>query len=80
MLAPGVFLAFLWPRASATGIFAGMFAGYIALLWPAATALWTELLPGWDHGLVATIINAAVAIVVSVLAPRRAAPAQALSG
>lgn len=80
MLAPGVFLAFLWPRASATGIFAGMFVGYIALLWPAATALWSELLPGWDHGLVATIINAAVAIVVSVLAPRRAAPAQALSG
>ncbi len=36
MLAPGVFLGFLWPRASAVGVFAGMVAGYGALLLPAA--------------------------------------------
>jgi SSS family solute:Na+ symporter len=73
MLAPGVFLAFLWQRASAIGVFAGMVAGYCALLLPAAEALWGRLLPGWDTGLVAMGINAAVAVVVSLVVPRRAA-------
>lgn len=75
MLAPGVFLAFLWPRASAVGVFAGMVAGYVALLLPAAVALWASLLPGWDKGLVAMGVNAAVAVAVSLAVPRRAATA-----
>ncbi|HEU4529565.1 MAG TPA: sodium:solute symporter family protein [Steroidobacteraceae bacterium] len=66
MLAPGVFLAFLWPRATAVGIFAGMVAGYTALLLPAAEQLWSAFLPDWDRGLVAMGVNAAVAVLVSL--------------
>ncbi|MCZ8130563.1 MAG: sodium:solute symporter family protein [Steroidobacteraceae bacterium] len=73
MLAPGVFLAFLWPRASAVGVFAGIVAGYCALLLPPAEALWARLLPEWDTGLVAMGVNLAVAVVVSLLVPRTAA-------
>ena len=71
MLAPGVFLAFLWRRASAIGVFAGMLAGYVALLLPAATELWGRVLPEWDTGLVAMAINAAVAVSLSALLPAR---------
>ena len=71
MLAPGVFLAFLWPRARAGGVLAGIAAGYAALLLPAATALWGRWLPGWDTGLVAMAVNAAVALLVSLALPRR---------
>jgi SSS family solute:Na+ symporter len=71
MLAPGVFLAFLWPRASAVGVFAGMLAGYLSLLWPAAGAFWSDVLPGWDQGLVAMGVNAIVAVIVSMALPRR---------
>jgi len=73
MLAPGVFLAFLWPRASAAGVFAGMAVGYLALLLPAAEALWARVLPGWDRGLAAMAVNAAAAIAVSLVVPRRTA-------
>ncbi len=75
MLAPGVFLAFLWPRASAVGVFAGLVAGYLALLLPAMTRLWSAWLPEWDTGLISMAINAAVAIAVSVAWPRRVAAA-----
>jgi SSS family solute:Na+ symporter len=75
MLAPGVFLAFLWSRASAVGVFAGIVAGYVALLLPAADALWGRLAPEWDRGLVAMGVNALVAIAVSLLVPRRGAVA-----
>jgi SSS family solute:Na+ symporter len=71
MLAPGVFLAFLWPRASATGVFAGIVVGYTALLLPAATAFWGAQLPGWDQGLVAMAINAVVVVLVSLAVPSR---------
>jgi SSS family solute:Na+ symporter len=71
MLAPGVFLAFLWRRASAIGVFAGMLAGYVALLLPAATELWGRVLPEWDTGLVAMAINAVVAVTLSALLPAR---------
>jgi solute:Na+ symporter, SSS family len=71
MLAPGVFFAFLWPRASAIGILAGMAVGYAALLLPAAVEFWKTALPEWDRGLIAMILNAAVAAVVSLLLPRR---------
>jgi SSS family solute:Na+ symporter len=39
--------------------------GYAGLLHPAATALWHLILPGWEPGLIALILNGAVAIVVS---------------
>jgi SSS family solute:Na+ symporter len=71
MLAPGVFLAFLWPRASAAGVFAGIAVGYLALLLPAADAFWGRVLPEWDRGLAAMFVNAAVAVLVSLAVPRR---------
>jgi len=70
MLAPGVFLAFLWPRANAIGVAAGIGAGYAALLLPSAQSLWAALLPGWDKGLVAMGVNAIVAIIVVLLTTR----------
>lgn len=69
MLAPGVYLAFLWKRAHAAGVFIGMIAGYIALLLPQAQAMWGALLPGWEQGLVAMAINAAVTVVACLLIP-----------
>lgn len=76
MLAPGVFLAFLWPRASAVSVAAGILAGYVALLHPTALAAWHSLLPQWEPGLIAMIINLVVALVVSVVLPvRRLMPA-----
>ena len=71
VLAPGVFLAFLWPRASAVGVFAGLLAGYAALLLPVTTRFWRAWLPEWDTGLIAMAINATVAIAVSAAWPRR---------
>ena len=70
MLAPGVLLAFLWRRANAIGVLAGMIAGYVALLHPAAQALWDQHLPGWDRGLVAMGVNMAVALVVGAITGR----------
>jgi SSS family solute:Na+ symporter len=68
MLAPGVFLGFFWPQAArATGVLAGLVAGYAALLLPAATALWAQWFPGWDGALIAMAINALVVIAVSGL-------------
>ena len=72
MLAPGVFLAFLWPRASAIGVFAGIVAGYVALLLPAAAPLWQRIFPEWDTGLVAMLVNVVVAILASLVVPARA--------
>jgi len=71
MLAPGVFLAFLWPRANAWGVFAGIVAGYASLLLPAAQSFWSQHLPEWDRGLVAMGINAIVAVGVSLVTPGR---------
>lgn len=70
MLAPGVFLAFLWPRAHAWGVLAGIVTGYAALLHPAATAFWTQWFPEWEHGLLAMAVNAAVTITICALSPR----------
>lgn len=67
MLAPGVFLAFLWKRANAWGVAAGMVAGYMTLLLPAAQALTDQLLPEWERGLIAMGVNAAVAVLVILL-------------
>lgn len=71
MLAPGVFLAFLWPRANAAGVAAGIAAGYATLLAPAAQSFWAVVLPEWDRGLVAMGVNAVVAVIVILLTSRR---------
>ena len=52
-------------------ILAGIVAGYLSLLLPAADAWWAHALPGWDRGLVAMAVNAAVAVGVSLVVPRR---------
>jgi solute:Na+ symporter, SSS family len=69
MLAPGVFLGFLWPRANAAGVLAGLVAGYGTLLLPAARTLVSAALPGWDNGLVAMGVNALVVLLVSATVP-----------
>jgi solute:Na+ symporter, SSS family len=69
MLAPGVFLGFLWQRTCAAGVFAGLLVGYCTLWLPAANELSGELLPGWDTGLVAMGVNALVVVVVSAAWP-----------
>jgi solute:Na+ symporter, SSS family len=68
MLAPGVYFAFLWKRANAMGVMAGILAGYLALM-PQFAPFWANLLPGWDHGLIAMAINAMVAALVSLAIP-----------
>lgn len=78
MLAPGVFLAFLWRRTTAIGVLAGMVAGFTALLAPFATHYWSAHLPQWDTGLIAMLINAAVVIAVSLVTPRPPADAVAV--
>jgi solute:Na+ symporter, SSS family len=79
MLAPGVFLAFLWRRANAAGVIAGMIAGYAALLLPAAQTLWSSYLPEWDRGLLAMAVNMAVAVVVILLTSRTGLPPQTVA-
>lgn len=76
MLTPGVFLAFLWPRANALGVATGIGAGYLALLLPAARDMWAVALPDWDIGLVAMGVNFIVAV-IAVLLTTRASPAVA---
>ncbi|WBX84164.1 sodium:solute symporter family protein [Sphingosinicella microcystinivorans] len=71
MLAPGVYFAFLWPRANAYGILAGIVAGYIVLLQSEVGAMFTALLPGFDKGLIAMAVNAIIAAVVVVLTTSR---------
>lgn len=77
MLAPGVFLAFLWPRAHAAGVFGGIVVGYLALLLPAADAFWSRALPDWDHGLIAMAVNALTAVALCLAFPQRRALAPA---
>lgn len=79
MLAPGVFLAFLWPRANALGVFVGIVVGYCALLLPAATAFWSRHFPEWDQGLLAMSANAAITIAVCALSPKRRSSSSALT-
>ena len=64
MLAPGVFLAFLWRRANASGVLAGIAAGYAALLLPQAERLWQAVLIDWDRGFIAMAVNLGVAVLV----------------
>ncbi|WP_028920915.1 sodium:solute symporter family protein [Pseudonocardia acaciae] len=72
MLAPGVFLAFLWRRTTAIGVLAGIVAGFVALLAPLAKDYWSAALPDWEPGLIAMAIGAVVTVVVSLVTPRPA--------
>ncbi|GAA1314503.1 sodium:solute symporter family protein [Pseudonocardia xinjiangensis] len=67
MLAPGVFLAFLWRRTSAVAVLLGIAAGFVALLAPFAKHFWAATLPEWEPGLIAMAINAVVVVLVSVV-------------
>jgi len=81
MLAPGVFLGFLWRRTSAWGVLAGLVAGFVTLLGPFFAHLWGSIAPEWEPGLIAMAINAAVTAVVSLVTshPRARALAGAAS-
>ncbi len=70
MLAPGVFLGFMWKRTSALGVLAGLVAGFIALLAPFSAHYWARALPEWEPGLIAMAINLAVVVLVSWVTPR----------
>jgi solute:Na+ symporter, SSS family len=70
MLAPSVFLAFLWRRTTAIGVLAGIVVGFAALLAPFAKNYWAGHLPQWEPGLVSMGINLVVVIGVSLLTPR----------
>jgi SSS family solute:Na+ symporter len=70
MLAPGVFLAFLW-RPTAISVLLGIVAGFIALLAPFAKDFWAAQLPEWEPGLIAMLINLVVVVAVTVLTPQR---------
>ncbi|MEJ3658074.1 sodium:solute symporter family protein [Actinomycetes bacterium KLBMP 9759] len=69
MLAPGVFLAFLWRRTTAVGVLLGIVAGFVALLAPFAADFWSANLPEWEAGLIAMAINAVVVVAVSLCTP-----------
>ncbi len=79
MLAPGVFLPFLYRRITWPPILAGIVVGYAVLVLPASTDFWKLNAPDWDIGLVALIINAlvvTVAVLIQALVARPR-PAQA---
>lgn len=78
MLAPAVFLAFLWRRTTAIGVLAGIAAGFVALLAPFAKTYWAGHLPDWEPGLIAMAINLAVTVLVSLVTPRPAERAVAV--
>lgn len=69
MLAPGVFLAFLWRRTTAVGVLAGIVAGFVALLAPFAKNFWAAAVPDWEPGLIAMAIDALVTVAVSAVTP-----------
>ncbi|WP_010408775.1 sodium:solute symporter family protein [Citromicrobium sp. JLT1363] len=66
MLAPGVFLAFLWRKTNAFAVLGGIATGYAVLLLPAASAVLVWF-PEWEKGLVAMAGNAVVVLVLSPL-------------
>jgi SSS family solute:Na+ symporter len=69
MLAPAVFLGFLWRRTTAIGVLAGIVVGFVALLAPFAKNFWAAHLPDWEPGLIAMAINFAVTVLVSLVTP-----------
>ncbi|MCW3819750.1 sodium:solute symporter family protein [Micromonospora sp. DR5-3] len=78
MLAPAVFLAFLWRRVTAIGVLAGITVGFVALLAPFAKTFWASHLPDWEPGLIAMAINLVVTVLVSLITPRPADEAVAV--
>jgi SSS family solute:Na+ symporter len=74
MLAPGVFLAFLWRRTSAVAVLLGIVAGFVALLAPFAKDFWAQRLPEWEPGLIAMAVNLVVVVAESLALPRRESP------
>jgi solute:Na+ symporter, SSS family len=74
MLAPGVFLAFLWRRTSAVAVLLGIVAGFVALLAPFAADFWADRMPEWEPGLIAMAINFVVVVAASLALPRRESP------
>lgn len=66
MLAPGVFLGFLWRGTSAIGVMAGIVTGFVILLVPPVTAAFESVFVNWELGLVAMAVNFAVTIAVSL--------------
>lgn len=69
MLAPGVFLAFVSRRVGPLAIVAGLVAGYAVLWVPALTAVAKAALPGWELGLTALLVNAAITLALSRVLP-----------
>lgn len=74
MLAPGVFLAFLWRRTSAVAVLLGIVAGFVALLAPFAADFWADRMPEWEPGLIAMAVNLVVVVAASAAFPRRESP------
>lgn len=71
MLAPGVLLGFASRHISAGAVALGMAGGY-ALLWvPSLSAASAALFPGWDNGLIAMGVNAAIVLATSCVLPHR---------
>jgi solute:Na+ symporter, SSS family len=67
MLAPGVFLGFLWKRTSAVGVLTGLIAGFVTLFAPFSSHYLAATLPEWEPGLIAMVINAIVTAGVSLV-------------
>ncbi|MXO67176.1 sodium:solute symporter family protein [Altericroceibacterium endophyticum] len=66
MLAPGVFLAFLWRQTNAFAVLAGIGTGYVVLMLPSSSPLMAWF-PEWEAGLVAMLFNALVVLALSPL-------------
>ncbi|MDR6444218.1 sodium:solute symporter family protein [Paraburkholderia sp. 22099] len=78
MLAPAVFLGFLWRRTTALGVLAGLVAGFVSLLAPFAAHYWETIAPQWEPGLIALAINALTVVIVSLVTPAPSRRAVAL--
>lgn len=78
MLAPAVFLGFLWRRVTAIGVLAGITVGFVSLLTPFAKNFWATHLPDWEPGLIAMAINLVVTVLVSLITRRPADQAVAV--
>ncbi|HEY9085473.1 MAG TPA: sodium:solute symporter family protein [Candidatus Tyrphobacter sp.] len=66
--APGVVCAFLWRRATAWGVGAGLVAGLAAAVWLSVSAI---PIAGLNAGFVALMLNVVVLVAVSLATPQR---------
>ena len=67
MLAPGVFLGFLWRKTTGIGVVAGMAAGFVILLVPPIYAFFGSIFVNWELGLIAFAVNILTTVVVSLV-------------